>query len=120
MPILSTTSAFAPRFATLSETYTFSPFKTDITATSVVTARITPSNVRKVRSLCARKVSSAMRIVSCNATIDCRDCCANPEGWLTLPIIDGWAAGKVQRHLEFNPYSDVEAKPLSRHFCRIL
>src|SRR5580692_1179644 len=96
IPILSTTSAFAPRLATLSETYTLSPFSTDITATSVVTARITPSNVRNVRSLCERNVSSAMRKVSCRATA-ARWTCVNREGSLTLSIIDGGRGQKVRR-----------------------
>src|SRR6266478_187177 len=39
-----------------------------ITATRVATAKITPSKVRKLRNLCARKASSARRMVSTMVT----------------------------------------------------
>src|SRR5437867_9650153 len=51
-----------------SATYKLSPATTLITATSVKTARITPRRVRKLRSLCALRASSARRMVSNWAT----------------------------------------------------
>src|SRR5882724_3204497 len=48
------------------------PDTTLITTTRVVTARMTPSSVRKLRSLCARRESRASRIVSRNVTSDAR------------------------------------------------
>src|ERR1700735_1535868 len=82
MPTRSITKALEPRLATLSATYKFNPLRIDITATRVVTASITPSRVRKVRSLCDRSVSSAIQKVSCNATSDCLN---SDRGFRGLP-----------------------------------
>src|SRR5713226_5520877 len=58
----------APRLATRSATYMFSPAMTLITETSVVTAKMTPSKVRKLRNLCARSASRASQRVSRKVT----------------------------------------------------
>ena len=49
----------APMLDTFCATYTFMPSITDMTAISVVVARIIPSSVRKLRSLLPRRDSAA-------------------------------------------------------------
>src|ERR1700735_201850 len=95
MPTRSITKVLDPRLATLSATYKFSPLSTDITATRVVTASITPSRVRKVRSLCDRSVSSAIQKVSCNATSDCLNSDRGFRGLSsTVSIVNGYGHQK--------------------------
>src|SRR5260370_3791815 len=60
----STRKTLAPKLATLSATYLLVPFTTDVTTMRVETERMTPSNVRNDRTLCARRVSSAISIGS--------------------------------------------------------
>ena len=66
IPKRSTRKTLAPRFATRVATYRFSPAITLMTETNVITARITPSSVRKLRNLCARNASSESFSVSVN------------------------------------------------------
>ena len=54
----------APMLDTFCATYTFMPSITDMTAISVVVARIIPSSVRKLRSLLPRRESAAPLIAS--------------------------------------------------------
>src|ERR1700693_1750318 len=95
MPIRSITKALTPRLATLSATYTLRPFSTEITETNVVTARITPSNVKKVRSLWARKVSRAIQKVSRTATSVCLTSARVGVAFFTLSILDDSGPRKV-------------------------
>src|SRR5579863_9178798 len=69
IPNRSTRKTFAPRFATRVATYMFKPAIALITTTSVITARMIPSSVRKLLSLCARNASSdSLRVSAADAT----------------------------------------------------
>src|SRR5258708_26234761 len=59
-----TRNTYDPKLATLSATYLLVPSIMDTTTIRVETDRITPSSVRKERSLWARRVSSAIIIGS--------------------------------------------------------
>src|SRR5579872_3961153 len=63
-----TRKTLEPKLATFSATYLLAPCTMETTMISVETERITPRRVRKERSLCERKVSSAISIGSLKDT----------------------------------------------------
>src|SRR6185312_14520849 len=64
-----TRKTFEPKLATFSATYLLAPCTMETTIIKVETDRITPSRVRKDRSLCERKVSKAIIIGSFRDTL---------------------------------------------------
>src|SRR6478672_6496338 len=63
-----TRKTLEPKLATFSATYLLAPCTMETTMIKVETERITPRRVRKDRSLCERKVSSAISIGSLKDT----------------------------------------------------
>src|SRR5579864_3619896 len=67
--ILTMRKPSAPMLVMLLAMYTSMPWMTDMTAMSVVVARIMPNRVRKLRSLLERKESAATDVASRNDAV---------------------------------------------------
>src|SRR5580692_8823363 len=89
----------------------FKPLRMDITATSVVTASITPSSVRNVRILCARNVSIAIATVSRSATYVWRNVILWDGGFAGWPGVGKVGLGPSRRAVAPAPRLSILRAP---------